>query len=231
MEVKKSPKADLEGNKTIFFEIGLVIALAMLLLAFEWKAETAVEEAFVAPPEEEVEEEIIPITMQMRTPPPPPPPAPRLTDLIDIVEDDTEIEEQLEIEDVEADVENKEAVNYDYDGEYGDEDTGEDEIFVFVEDNPEFPGGEQALYRWLKKNLRYPAQAEDAGITGTVHVQFVVSKDGSIKDVKIGRSVESSLDKEAERVVKLMPKWRPGKQRGKPVNVRYQLPITFRRGN
>ena len=107
MEVKKSPKADLEGKKTIFLEIGFVIALGILLSAFNWKTNTKVEEGFVITQEEQVEEEIIPITQQMMKPPPPPPPAPKLTDLIEIVEDELSIDEELEIDDAEADVENK----------------------------------------------------------------------------------------------------------------------------
>lgn len=140
MEVKKSPKADLERRKGIFFEIGLVAALAILFLAFEWKVSTNVEEEFMTVAEPTMEEEVIPITQQMLKPPPPPPPAPKLTDLIDIVEDDTDIEEQLEIEDVEADVENREVQNYDYDGEYDPDATGEDDVFVTVEDMAGFSG-------------------------------------------------------------------------------------------
>ena len=228
MEIKKSPKANLEGKKTIFFEIGLVIALAALLAAFSWKVETKVEEGFVVPPDEEVEEEIIPITQQMLKPPPPPPPAPRLTDLVEIVEDDTSIDEELEIEDAEADVENKDPVNYDDYGEYGDEDTGEDEVFTVVEEVPMFPGGMGALKKWLSKNLKYPMIAQENGIQGTVMVQFVVWKDGTIKDVQLVRGVDASLNKEATRLVKAMPKWKPGKQRGKTVSARFTLPVTFR---
>ena len=113
MEVKKSPKADLEGKKTIFLEIGFVIALGILLSAFNWKTNTKVEEGFVITQEEQVEEEIIPITQQMMKPPPPPPPAPKLTDLIEIVEDELSIDEELEIDDAEADVENKNNYNFD----------------------------------------------------------------------------------------------------------------------
>jgi len=228
MEIKKSPKANLEGKKTIFFEIGLVIALAALLAAFSWKVETKVEEGFVVPPDEEIEEEIIPITQQMLKPPPPPPPAPRLTDLVEIVEDDTSIDEELEIEDAEADVENKDPVNYDDYGEYGDEDTGEDEVFTVVEEVPMFPGGMGALKKWLSKNLKYPMIAQENGIQGTVMVQFVVWKDGTIKDVQLVRGVDASLDKEATRLVKAMPKWKPGKQRGRAVSARFTLPVTFR---
>ena len=211
MEVKKSPKADLEGKKTIFLEIGFVIALGILLSAFNWKTNTKVEEGFVITQEEQVEEEIIPITQQMMKPPPPPPPAPKLTDLIEIVEDELSIDEELEIDDAEADVENKNNYNFDYDGDsWGEEESdGEADIFQVVEDMPQFPGG--SVQKWIAKNVKYP----------------MIEKDGSVSDVKVARSVDPSLDKEAIRVVKAMPKWKPGKQRGKPVRVSYTVPINF----
>ena len=107
MEIKKSPKADLEGKKGVFFEIGLTLALAVLLFAFEWKSSTEQVTPFQTPAEEQIEDEIIPITQQMLKPPPPPPPAPKLTDLIDIVEDDTNIDDDLEILDAEDQSENQ----------------------------------------------------------------------------------------------------------------------------
>ncbi|MDE5999308.1 MAG: energy transducer TonB, partial [Bacteroidaceae bacterium] len=110
------------------------------------------------------------------------------------------------------------------------EESDEGEIFEVVEQNPMFPGGEAALLKYLQKNLKYPAQAQDNGIQGRVMVQFVVNKDGSVVEPKIIRSVDPSLDKEAMRVVSAMPKWTPGKQRGKTVRVRYTLPVTFRLG-
>ena len=109
MEVKKSQKADLEGKKGVFFEIGLTLALAILLFAFEWKSSSEEVSQFQTVAEEQIEEEIIPITQQMLKPPPPPPPAPKLTDLIDIVEDDTQIDEELEIQDVDDTSENTDA--------------------------------------------------------------------------------------------------------------------------
>ena len=227
MEVKKSPKADLEGKKTIFLEIGFVIALGILLSAFNWKTNTKVEEGFVITQEEQVEEEIIPITQQMMKPPPPPPPAPKLTDLIEIVEDELSIDEELEIDDVEADVENKSNYNFDYDGDsWGEEESdGEADIFQVVEDMPQFPGG--SVQKWIAKNVKCPMIAQENNIQGKVFVQFVIEKDGSVSDVKVARSVDPSLDKEAIRVVKAMPKWKPGKQRGKPVRVSYTVPINF----
>ena len=226
MEIKKTPKADLEGKKGIFFEIGLVVALGILLCAFNWKANTKVEEGFVTVAEEPVEEEIIPITQQMMKPPPPPPPAPKLTDLIEIVDQELDIDEELEIEDVEANVENRTDYSYDYDGTgYDEGDYGEEDIFQVVEDMPTFPGD---INKWLGKNVKYPVIAQENNIQRRVTVQFVIERDGSITDVKVLRGVDPSLDKEAVRVVKSMPKWKPGKQRGKPVRVSYTVPINFR---
>ena len=229
MEIKKSPKADLEGKKGIFFEVGLALALAILLFAFEWKSNTAEVNQFQTVAEEQIEEEIIPITQQMLKPPPPPPPAPKLTDLIDIVEDDTMIDEELEIQDAEDQSENTEIQDVTDFGDYDGEDTGEAEIFVVVEDMPQFPGGN--VQRWIYKNVKYPILAQENGIQGKVFIQFVIEKDGSITDVKVMRGVDASLDKEAIRVVKSMPKWKPGKQRGKPVRVSYTLPINFQLSN
>lgn len=229
MEIKKSQKADLEGKKGIFFEVGLALALAVLLFAFEWKSSTEEVNQFETVAEEQIEEEIIPITQQMLKPPPPPPPAPKLTDLIDIVEDDTMIDEELEIQDAEDDSENTEVQDVTDFGDYGTEDTGEADIFVVVEDMPQFPGGN--VQKWIGKNVKYPILAQENGIQGKVFIQFVIEKDGSITDVKVVRGVDASLDKEAIRVVKAMPKWKPGKQRGKPVRVSYTLPINFQLSN
>lgn len=226
MEVKKSQKADLEGKKGVFFEVGLTLALAILLFAFEWRSSSEEVSQFQTVAEEQIEEEIIPITQQMLKPPPPPPPAPKLTDLIDIVEDDNQIDEELEIQDVDDTSENTDAPTDATDfGEYGDEDTGDTEVFVVVEDMPSFPGGN--VQKWIAKNVKYPVLAMENGIQGKVYIQFVIERDGSITDVKVLRGVDSSLDKEAVRVVKSMPKWKPGKQRGKPVRVSYTLPINF----
>ena len=105
----------------------------------------------------------------------------------------------------------------------------EEEIFMVVESMPEFPGGQQELFKYLAENVKYPVIAQENGIQGRVICQFVVNKDGSIVDVQAVRSSgEPSLDKEAIRVIKSMPKWKPGKQRGKPVRVKYTVPVNFR---
>jgi len=166
------------------------------------------------------EEEMIPITQQQPPPPPPPPPQ---TTIIEIVEDDEEIEEELEIEDTEDTDDEIEFIDI------PEEVAEEPQIFTIVEENPEFPGGEVELFKYLGKNTKYPAIAKDAGIQGIVYVQFVVMEDGSINPnmITILRGVHPALDNEAIRVVKKMPKWKPGRQRGKPVRVYYKLPFRF----
>lgn len=221
MEIKKSPEANLENKKSFYFLVGMLLSMGVVLVAFEWSK-----------PQEEVgslgelnivleEEEMIPITQQ--TPPPPPPPPPQTT-LIEIVDDEEEIEEELEIEDTE---DNEDDVIEFVD--IPEEVVEEPQIFTIVEENPEFPGGEKALFEYLGKNTKFPAIAKDAGIQGIVYVQFVVMEDGSINPdmVEILRGVHPALDAEAIRVVKSMPKWSPGKQRGKPVRVYYKLPFRF----
>ena len=104
----------------------------------------------------------------------------------------------------------------------------ENKVFDVVEQMPSFPGGNAALMNYLSQNIKYPVIAEENGIQGRVIVQFVVGKDGHISDVRVAKSVDPSLDKEAVRVVKGMPKWIPGKQNGQAVTVRYTLPVTFR---
>lgn len=104
----------------------------------------------------------------------------------------------------------------------------ENKVFDVVEEQPSFPGGQGALMAWLKDNIKYPVVAAENGIQGKVIVQFVVGKNGSISNVKVLRSVDPSLDKEAVRVVSNMPNWTPGKQNGASVNVRFTLPVTFR---
>lgn len=104
----------------------------------------------------------------------------------------------------------------------------EQKVFDVVEQMPQYPGGPNALFEYLSKNIRYPAVAEENGVQGRVIVTFVVERDGSITDVKVAKSVDPSLDKEAQRVVRSMPHWIPGKQNGSAVRVKYTVPVTFR---
>ncbi len=104
---------------------------------------------------------------------------------------------------------------------------GAPQIFDIVEEMPEFPGGQEAMFKFLAKSIVYPKEMVDAGVQGKVYVEFIVRQDGGITDPKVLRGVAGPLDQEAIRVVKTMPKWMPGRQNGKPVDVRYRLPIMF----
>lgn len=221
MEAKKTPKADLENKKVVFIQIGLVISLGLVLLAFEWKTyEKAEKEVFQRDEVEFVQEEIIQTEHEVKPPPPPPP---KQVTVIDIVEDDVEIEDEIEI-DVEADMETEIEEYIPIEIE---EEEGEAEIFTVVESMPEFKGGVAMMYKYLGENIEYPQIAKESGIQGRVFVTFVVEKDGSVTDVKVLRGIGGGCDEEAVRVVKSMPKWNPGKQRGKPVRVQYNLPVKF----
>ena len=222
MEVKKSPKADLEGKKVIFTEIGLIIALAVVLFAFEWKT---YETTIVDMGQREVAdiaEEIIPITEQKVKPPPPPPP--KQVVKINVVEDDVDVEDDIMI-DVEAD-DNTEVEEY-IPIETDEEEAEETQIFMVVESMPMFPGGESALNRYLGENIKYPQMAKESGIQGRVFVTFVIEKDGRVSDVRVLRGIGGGCDEEAIRVVQNMPRWTAGKQRGKSVRVQFNLPIKF----
>jgi len=167
---------------------------------------------------------MIPITRQEEAKPPPPPPPPAAVEILSIVTDDVKITENLEIMDSEATKETKVEVAQIVTEE---KEKVEEEIFVVVENMPEFPGGELALRKFIATAIKYPSIAQENGIQGKVFVNFVVDKDGSISNAKIARGVDPSIDKEALRVVMTLPKWKPGMQRGKNVRVSYTVPISF----
>ena len=223
MELKKSPKADLEKNRSIFIEIGFVIALSLILLAFEWTSSKSDGAGLGELSDLAAEEEIIPITRQEVVPPPPPPPPPQVIEVLNIVEDDVDIEDEVEIEDSEADQDMQvEIVDI-----IDDEEEEDAPVFFIVEDMPEFPGGDLALRKYIAQNIKYPEIAKENGIQGRVFVQFVVNKKGMVEAIKIVRGVDPSLDREAMRVIKSLPKWKPGQQRGKAVKVSFTVPINF----
>jgi len=224
MDLKKSSKADLEGKKMIFTEIGLVIALAISLIAFEWKSYEKSVVDLGTRQADNITEEIIPITEQKLKPPPPAPP--KQVVKINVVEDDIEVDDDIDI-DVEAD-ENTEVQEYVAPVKVDEEESAEEmQIFMVVESMPEYPGGEAALYKYLAENIKYPQMAKESGIQGRVFVTFVVERDGRVTDVRVLRGIGGGCDEEAIRVVQGMPKWAPGKQRGKSVRVQYNLPVKF----
>lgn len=235
MEVKKSLKADLEGKKSTGLLIGYVLTLAAMFVAFEWtqKDKKVIETEPVY--ESVYEEDMIPISHQEEVAAPPPAAAPKIAEVLNIVDNETEL--------VEEEVETSEEVNQAIvtnavgtgtpsatTGPVGPvvEDVDENMVYDVVEQNPKFPGGDEALMKWLYENLKYPTICQEQGIQGRVITQFVVNRDGSIVDITIVRSPDPYMSKEAERVLKKMPKWQPGRQRGKAVRVKFTLPITFR---
>ena len=219
MEIKKNPEVDLEKKRSLFLLAGYVLALAVVLTAFEWKTFDASASDLGKLVIDDLEEEIIPITEQEIKPPPPPPPPPPAPE-IEIVEDDVEIEEEVEIMDVEADQETEivEVVE--------EEEEGPD-FFTIVEDMPAFPGGDAGLLKYIAENVDYPPIAKENGITGVVYISYIVDKQGNVTEVKVVRGADSFLDKEAVRVVKTIKGYKPGKQRGKPVPVQFTIPIRF----
>jgi periplasmic protein TonB len=226
MELKKNPKVDLEKNKTIFIEIGLVVALGVVLLAFEWTSSGGINTDFAQMQDAVVEEEMIPITQQEEIKPPPPPPQPvQVIDVINIVEDDVDLDDDIDLFDSEFNENVAVRIIEFVDDE---EEADEEAIFVIVEDMPSFQGGDINKFReFINKNLRYPEIAAENGIQGRVILSFVVEPNGNVSNVRILRGVDPALDREAIRVVESSPKWKPGMQRGKPVRVSFNIPIIF----
>lgn len=225
MELKKNPKADLEKRRGLYLEIGLVVILAATLVAFEVKSYDSEEEtAFQREVIEEVEEQIIQTDIT-EPPPPPPPEVPEVTTLINVVDDEQKIENEFVVNaEVTEETKNVEITQVKVEEE---EEVAEEPIFTVVEEEPKFPGGMEALYKYLGSNIKYPQLARENGITGKVYVTFVVEKDGSIANPRILRDIGGGCGAEAIRVVKAMPKWSPGKQRGKAVRVQFNLPVNF----
>jgi protein TonB len=223
MQVKKSEKASLEKDKLVYVLMGLVFVLSLVYVALEW-TEREVTKYEVTDTEFLFEEEVEIQQTSQETPPPPPPPAVQEVEVLNVVEDNVETESiEVNTEETEQEVVIAAPV------EAPVEEEEEEVVFVVVEKMPEFPGGQQALFKYLSENVKYPVIAQENGIQGRVICQFVVNRDGSIVDVEVVRSGgDPSLDKEAVRVIKSMPKWKPGKQRGKPVRVKYTVPVNFK---
>ena len=226
MEIKKSEHADLEKGKGTSLLIGFVMALAVMFVALEWtQREVEDNSELYKTADLSLNEEMIPITIPEKKTVPPPPAAVTKAEIIDIVENDADIEEDI----MASNEDNDEWVDIDsYDIVEVEPEPEEEEVFMVVEDQPEFPGGTAALLEYLRKNIKYPAICRENNIQGRVIVSFVVNKDGGIVDPEVIKGFNPSLDKEALRVISTMPKWKPGYQRGKPVRVKYTVPVNFR---
>ena len=236
MEETKNLTDELRGQRGTSLLLGYVLVLALMFVAFEYTTRDIKFDELEPIYESNFEEDMIPITTQKEQMAPPPAAAPKVAEILNIVDNETDL--------VEEEVQTTEEVNQAISAVTGDgaptavvaaapvgpvrEESDDDRIFEVVEKNAEFPGGEEACYKWLYDHIKYPPIAQEQGIQGRVFVRFVVNKDGSIVDVEVQRSPDPSLSKEAERVVKMMPRWKPALQGNKPVRSRFNLPIMFR---
>ena len=236
MEIKKTSRADLEKGKTLALLMGLVMGLAILFVGFEWgttEKEIDVKEG-VADIFAEEEVEITTQDQEENNAPPPPPPPPQMevaAEVLTIVEDNVDVGNQtlMSSEDTQREAQTQTYVPPTVmTAVVVEEEVSEQHIFEIVEEMPEFPGGPGELTSFLAKNTKYPVIAQENGISGRVACSFVVNQDGSVVDIEIVRGIDPSLDKEALRVLATMPKWKPGMQRGKPVRVKYNVPVVFR---
>ncbi len=224
MELKKSPKADLRNKRGLLLEIGLCISLAIVIAAFAYTpAEHRIEQIDMnyGP----VEEEITEITRQDQKPPEPPKvkEIKVIADLIKTVTNDTKIETDFDFTEFDDDMDVIQTIDVE------EEEIVDDEPYLSAEVMPSFQGGDLNTFRnWVQSRVRYPQIANENGIQGAVVITFVVEKDGSMANIQVLKTPDRSLSEEALRVLKLAPKWTPGKQNDRPVRIKYTLPVTFR---
>lgn len=224
MELKKNPKVDLQNKRSILLEIGLIVALAVVIGAFLYTPkEVRVEKIDMnyGP----VEEEITEITRQDQKPPEPPKKTEItvITDILNIVTNDTKITTDIGFAEFEEDIEIVQQVAVQ------EEEIEEEQIFYKVAKMPSFMGGDLTTFRnWVQGKVKYPQLAQENNISGRVLLTFVVEKDGTLTNIEVLQTPDSSLSEEAIRVLKTSPKWEPGKQRNQSVRVKYTLPIDFR---
>ncbi|MCW3806820.1 energy transducer TonB [Plebeiibacterium marinum] len=234
MKARKTNHADLEHKRSLFFELGLLFTMAVVLFSMELNFKEKGAELSIVEFEEVAEEEMIPITRQEHLIPPPPAPPAKVYDVINIVENDIELDEELLILDSETDqdeiIETTEVVDFEME-----EEVSEMPVFMVVEEMPIFrpdickttQEGNVELMKYISAAIRYPVIAAENGVQGRVYLSFVVSPKGTVSNIIVTRGVHPELDKEAVRVVESLPLFSPGKQRGKPVRVQYSIPINF----
>lgn len=235
MEIKKSPQADLENKKSVFFLSGLFIALVVVYISIEWKTYDRTL-ANLGDLDLVIDEEEVIVTQREQKPPPPPPPQ----DIINVVEDKVELKEELVMESTEtSQTEEVRPI------EVVEEEVEEIFSFAIVENKPVFPGCEKEkdedartqcfqlkIQQHIVRNFKYPEIARQLGIQGKVFVTFIIDKDGSVSNVNVARGVDPNLDQAAIDAVKslnnLNPKIQPAKQRGKPVRMSFTVPVNAR---
>ncbi|MBO4724779.1 MAG: energy transducer TonB [Bacteroidaceae bacterium] len=225
MEIKKNQRADVARERGTSLMIGLVISLSIMFVALEWTQKDDELTTDSYPMVDYVPTDMIPITLPEKKTVPPPPAAVAKAEIIQIIDDDADVDDDI-MSSIEDNQDWFDPQEYEY--VIVEPEPEPDEIFMFAEDQPEFPGGTAALMEYLRKNIKYPSICRENNIQGRVLVTFVVNKDGTIVDPEIVKSVNPSLDKEALRVISNMPNWKPGYQRGKPVRVKYSVPVNFK---
>ena len=227
MEIKKTEKASMENKRFLFTEIGMVIALLIVWGAFSYTSREKKVATLEADQTVVEVEDMVPITEETPPPPEAAPKIPILSDQIDIVDDNIKVDDSM-FQNIEDSNEGFEIM--DYIESAPEEETIEEEAIPFqlVEEKPSFNGGDANEFsKWVNSRLVYPEIAKENGVQGRVTLQFTVNADGTVSNVKVLRGVDSSLDKEAVRVVSSSPKWKPGKQRDRAVKVTYTFPVIF----
>ena len=227
MEIKKTEKASMENKRFLFTEIGMVIALLIVWGAFSYTSREKKVATLEADQTVVEVEDMVPITEETPPPPEAAPKIPILSDQIDIVDDNIKVDDSM-FQNIEDSNEGFEIM--DYIESAPEEETIEEEAIPFqlVEEKPSFNGGDANEFsKWVNSRLVYPEIAKENGVQGRVTLQFTVNADGTVSNVKVLRGVDSSLDKEAVRVVSSSPKWKPGKQRDRAVKVTYTVPVIF----
>ena len=227
MEIKKTEKASMENKRFLFTEIGMVIALLIVWGAFSYTSKEKKVATLEADQTVVEVEDMVPITEETPPPPEAAPKIPILSDQIDIVDDNIKVDDSM-FQNIEDSNEGFEIM--DYIESAPEEETIEEEAIPFqlVEEKPSFNGGDANEFsKWVNSRLVYPEIAKENGVQGRVTLQFTVNADGTVSNVKVLRGVDSSLDKEAVRVVSSSPKWKPGKQRDRAVKVTYTFPVIF----
>ena len=227
MEIKKTERASLENKRLIFAELGLIAALLVVFAGFE--SSTRAKEVTLLQGNTKIEDPYDIVAIPLDTPPPAPeaPALPMPSDELEIVDDDVTVDldfQSLDDTDIPVDIQayrNQEVVEQEV----------EEEVlpFVAVEQKPSFQGGDANDFsRWVNARLQYPEIAKENGVDGTVYLQFTIGSDGRMQDVKVLRSPDESLAREAVRVVASSPKWEPGCQRDRAVKVSYTFPVVYR---
>ncbi|MEE1062712.1 MAG: energy transducer TonB [Paludibacteraceae bacterium] len=226
MEVKKNASASLENKSHDFLLMGLVVALGFLFIVFEWSTVDVKKTAPIMTDEYFVTEDLVPVTIQKPNLPPPAVAAPPrvIAPIIKPVDNDVTVDPVDVVVPTDDNVTYEPVVT-------APEVVDEDIIHVRAEVQPAFPGGQAAMMKFLKENLKFPSICAENGIQGRVVVSFVVNKNGSIEQVEVLSGVHERLDAEAVRVVKLMPTWTPGQMQGHAVRTKFILPVSFRMAN